>query len=305
MRPTKIEADIASLLQRYVYALVDPRDGVPFYIGKGTNSRVLQHGLDATHWSELGDDSADEEHAKLARINSIRSEHLEPEVWILRYGMTPNEYSAVEATVIDLLRTFPIASLNPPDRRRALTGGVDLTNKVRGSGAANGVIRLSDLVREFSAPKLTAEEPLLLVTLGQWTESSERLPGGGYRTGSGFKKEWVDPSVLAPELGVLGESVCCWWKLNELRVEKEGIRHMVACYRQVTRGLFKIEPDSLKVTESKTSAGRASKRKGFSVTAVTEGPLWEEVIGPNGHRIPPKKRGEQAQYRYWPYPISG
>ncbi|WP_299575259.1 GIY-YIG nuclease family protein [uncultured Williamsia sp.] len=305
MTEATIKADIAALLKRYVYALVDPLNGEPFYIGKGTEARVLQHGWDADKWASAVDESkagsADdsvkaEQNSKLARISEIRSAGHEPEIWILRYGLTPEQYSLIESTAIDLLLTFPVAPLVTDGRRSALVGGTPLTNKVRGADAAKGIVRLIDLVREFSAPDLTSDVPLLLVTLGPWDSSDEVLPGGGRRSGHGFKPEWTDPAVLEPELNVLGESVCCWWKMSEKHVEEAGIEHMVACYRGVTRGLFEIEPGSLGKAKVHNSF-----RKGYTVSPVKSGTLWDEVVGPNGHRIPKKKRGEQAQFRYWPF----
>ena len=294
----RLHTEIADHLMRYVYALVDPRDGIPFYIGKGTGARVLQHGLDAAQWAE--DDSPQERHEKFARIREIERAGHEVEVWILRRGMTSAEYSVVEATLIDMLRTFPITPLRDSAGRNPLVGGTELTNRVRGSDTEQGIARLRDIERDFRAPDLTTCHPLLLITLKPWTEVEEPLPGGGVRQGFGFKSEWTDRRQLDRDIALLGESVCCWWTFRPARVEQAGITHMVALYRGVTRGLFRIVPGTGKTVPSKSSTGKPTTRSGYTVEPVLTGPLWDETIGPYGYRVA-KKPGEQAQFRYWPY----
>lgn len=296
---SRVEAEVAEYLQRYVYALVDPRDGIPFYIGKGTGSRVLQHGFDAAHWAE-NDDPDDIASAKIARINEIQDLGHDIDVWILRSGMSSKEYGAVEATVIDLLRTFPIAPLESAVPRIPLQAGTALTNEVRGAGAERGITRLRDIIRDSSATPLRTTTPLLVITLGPWQDGVEDLPGGGTRAGHGFKPEWTDRTQLNNDIESLGQSVCCWWKINPAMVGQQGIGHIVALYHGVTRALFEIVPGSAKTVKAVTHKGKPAKRSGFVVAPVLDGPLWDEVVGPYGRRVA-KKPGEQAQFRYWPY----
>jgi hypothetical protein len=75
----------------YVYLYIDPRDGTPFYIGKGKGSRCFAH---------LGDNGETE---KADRIRSIRAEGYEPRIDILKYGLTEAEALLVESTAIDLI----------------------------------------------------------------------------------------------------------------------------------------------------------------------------------------------------------
>ena len=42
--PSDVLRQVADELGHYVYALVDPRDGIPFYIRKGTRDRFAAHG---------------------------------------------------------------------------------------------------------------------------------------------------------------------------------------------------------------------------------------------------------------------
>lgn len=96
---------VAAELGLYVYLLVDPRDGVPFYVGKGRGLRYAAHGLEANDVAAVGDV---EQSRKRTHISELRQRGMEHEIWILRYGLTAGEYTAVEAAAIDLLMTFPV-----------------------------------------------------------------------------------------------------------------------------------------------------------------------------------------------------
>ncbi len=98
-------------LGHYVYALVDPRDGTIFYVGKANaNNRAFDH----LH-------AASSEHAMSKRIFEIREDGMEPQIDILRYGLSTEDVCfEVEAAIIDAL------------------GLENLTNAVRGHGVDRG-----------------------------------------------------------------------------------------------------------------------------------------------------------------------
>jgi hypothetical protein len=113
------------------------------------------------------------------------------------------------------------------------------------------------------------------------------------RSGHGFKSEWLNAKGRSEFAAELGDSVRCWWKLNQSRIESEGIEHVVAVHRGVTRGLFQILPDTW---EKDPSTGR----RGFQVSPVLDGPLFDQVIGKYGFRTPARKRGSVTPLTYWP-----
>ena len=53
--PSDVLRQVADELGHYVYALVDPNNGIPFYIGKGTGDRFAAHGREAL-WTYDGGD---------------------------------------------------------------------------------------------------------------------------------------------------------------------------------------------------------------------------------------------------------
>ena len=96
----------------YVYLLVDPRDGKPFYVGKGTGERCFSHVSEAHKTSR--DSKGDYE--KLATIRAIEDGGHRVSIEILRHGLTEDEAFQIEAAAMDLL------------------GFSDLTNRVVGKG---------------------------------------------------------------------------------------------------------------------------------------------------------------------------
>ncbi|MFJ2509348.1 TY-Chap domain-containing protein [Arthrobacter citreus] len=286
----RIIEQVASLLGNYVYLLIDPRDKRPFYVGKGIRSRMQDHGLEAEELTASEDEPAGEHSRKIARITDIRDAGVEPEVWILRFGMSSNEYTASEAVAIDLLMSFQLAPVQPS---YPLETGYQLTNARREAEKGHGIRTLDSLIAEFAAPVLEpTDEPLLLITLKNWHDEPLQTPGGTIRSGYGFKASWFNPETLKMELDQLADSVRCWWKLNQDRVEKGNIQHVVAVHRGVTRALFEIVPGTWETNEH--------GRRGFQVKPVLEGTLYERVIGPYGHRTPQKQTGDQSTINYWP-----
>ena len=83
----------------YVYLLIDPRDDVIFYVGKGTGNRCFAHLAEArkTQADMIGD------YAKLARIREIESTGAIVRIELLRHGLSEREAFLVESAAIDLL----------------------------------------------------------------------------------------------------------------------------------------------------------------------------------------------------------
>jgi len=78
----------AELRDFYVYVYVDPRNYEEFYYGKGKGARRVAH---------LSDEKDSE---KVARINAIRKERLDPIVRTIAAGLTEQEALLIETTLI-------------------------------------------------------------------------------------------------------------------------------------------------------------------------------------------------------------
>jgi hypothetical protein len=104
----KEEFDTATIenLKAYVYALVDPRNGKIFYVGKGRGNRVFDHVRDAI--AKYKDDAVDKKKMsmKVRTIRQIIADGLEVKYYILKHGMANREALRVESALIDLL-TYP------------------------------------------------------------------------------------------------------------------------------------------------------------------------------------------------------
>ena len=93
---------VCELLGYYVYIYIDPRDGKPFYVGKGKGERALAHLRDTT------------ECRKVQRVKEIHAAGQTPQIDILVHRLSEQEALRIEAVVIDTI------------------GIQNLTNEVRG-----------------------------------------------------------------------------------------------------------------------------------------------------------------------------
>jgi len=130
--------DIADTLKSYVYVYVDPRNNEPFYIGKGKGERLFSH-LDEVS-----------ESSKVARIAEIRNCGMEPQIDILRYGLSDSEATLVEAAAIDLM------------------GLSRLTNCVAGHHDTSfGRITSQELITLLTAQPVTVRHKAVLITINR------------------------------------------------------------------------------------------------------------------------------------------
>lgn len=134
----KMTPEVAAVLKSYVYVYTDPRTGRPFYIGKGQGNRVFAH-LDDTSETE-----------KTAAISAIRNSGSEPQIDILRYGLTDTEATLVEASAIDLI------------------GLSHLTNRVAGHHDNSfGRVGSRDVIAMLSAKPVRVRHKAILITINK------------------------------------------------------------------------------------------------------------------------------------------
>jgi uncharacterized protein len=134
----KFAPEMTNILKSYVYIYVDPRNGESFYVGRGKGNRSFAHLNERTKMK------------KVARIFEIRKSGAEPRIELLRYGMTIEEASLVEAAAIDLL------------------GFSKLTNAVRGNHRGTfGRISSKDLITMLTARPARIEHEAILVLINR------------------------------------------------------------------------------------------------------------------------------------------
>jgi hypothetical protein len=134
----KVTPEVAAILKSYVYIYIDPRNGEPFYIGKGKDNRLFDH---------LDDQSESE---KVARITEIRKSGKEPQIDLLRYGLLDTEVALVEAAAIDLI------------------GKANLTNQI--AGYHNGSfsrITSKEVITMLTAKKVKVQHKAILITINK------------------------------------------------------------------------------------------------------------------------------------------
>ena len=134
----KFPPKVREKLKYYVYLYIDPRDGKPFYVGKGKGNRAFGH---------LSDTSETE---KVQFIQELHSLGLEPQIELLKYGLTEEEALLVEATAIDLI-----------DVKK-------LTNLSRGHGSRHGSrANVKDIVASLGARDVEVVDPAILININR------------------------------------------------------------------------------------------------------------------------------------------
>lgn len=134
--------EVARQLKTYVYRLIDPRNGVTFYVGKGKGNRVFAH-IRAEQGLE-GDDLDN----KLKRIRDIRLAGFEVAHVIHRHRMDDTTALEVEAAVMD---AYP-----------------GLTNISGGVGTSDyGAMHAKEILRRYAAEPAVFQHKAVLISLNR------------------------------------------------------------------------------------------------------------------------------------------
>ena len=173
-------------LKHYVYLYIDPRNNSVFYVGKGFKNRCYSH---------LSDSS---ETDKLARIDELEKIGLEPQIDILRHGLSSEQALEVESAAIDLL------------------GLHNITNRVLGHGSSKkGRAGVDELSALLDAQPVDIDHPSILININQTFYHGMSLQDIYDATRCAWKinPERYDPKyAFAVYQGVVREvfEISCW-----------------------------------------------------------------------------------------------
>ena len=119
---------VAAKLGCYVYLLVDPRTGRPFFVGRGRGDRCHRH-VQAASGGPLSDDESSK-YPLLGRIRDAEADGRPVRVEILRHGLSPDEADLIEASVADALSLGHATRLGS-QRRPAVEVGASLAKRAK------------------------------------------------------------------------------------------------------------------------------------------------------------------------------
>ena len=165
----KFPANIHKQISNYIYAIYDPREVLPFYVGRGVGDRVFSH-LKGSH-NKVVDQ----------RVSSLRSQGLKPLIKILMHGLNSKQAKAAETVAI------------------AMLGKDNLANKVLGSGSSLTNVSPEELIHHYNAREVLIKHKAVLIIRNPWNPSqSERyhydLTRASWKVGK--KKDFAEYAFL-------------------------------------------------------------------------------------------------------------
>ncbi len=142
---SKFPANIHKEILNYIYAIYDPREELPFYVGRGVGDRVFSH-LKDSHNKEVDQ-----------KILSLREQGLKPTIKILIHGLNSKQARAAETVAI------------------AMLGKDNLANKVLGGGSSLVNVSPEELIHHYNAKEVLIRHKVILIVRNPWNPNqSER-----------------------------------------------------------------------------------------------------------------------------------
>ena len=187
----------------YVYALFDPTEARPFYIGKGRGNRVFQHVEGA-----IKEDKKSNKYDKIREIKS-RDSNNRVSHCVVRHGMSDKVAFEVESALIDL----------------ANMTGANLTNEVTGHNAIeNGIMQVDDIIWKYNAQPLNnLAHRLVIINIS-----------GSYKK---IRDNVVQANLQNTGKDLIYESVKKAWRIGPNR---ENIEYVLAEYKGIIVEVYEI-----------------------------------------------------------------
>lgn len=202
-------------LNYYVYALINPIDNKPFYIGKGIGNRVFNH----LHCAIKDDNSS----LKLNTIREIIDKGFQVNHIIIRHGLTEKESFEVEASLIDFGNKF----------------GFEFSNLVLGHHSSNqGLMTTDEIIRIHNAKPLNELlDPVIIINInkkyvrGNSSEEIYQSTKQSWVIGEGKRK--ITKYALSEYEGIIIEvfEINEWYNIkttNNLRNNRWGFNGVIA-----------------------------------------------------------------------------
>ena len=170
---------VSAKLCHYVYRLIDPRNGVTFYVGRGQGNRVFNHAAGI----EIGGEDEDGEDLKLRTIRAIINAGFDVAHVIHRHGMSAESAKEVESALID---AYP-----------------GLTNIVSGYDAVRGAMHVREVIALYEAPLAEPHHKLILINVNRSGEDEDLIDAVRYAWKIDPGKARLADYVLAVRKGMI------------------------------------------------------------------------------------------------------
>ena len=167
-------------LGHYVYMLVDPDTGMPFYVGKGVNNRVYQH-VDNVR---QGKGKSEPKNEEISRILNGNKEVIH---YIIRHGLDNDTALIVETSIIDFYNKFSQTKLTNIVSGQDTEHGLMSDAEIKGKYSAGMIPRLPEGFVVININKLFHRgmtwREIYNATKDKWPIRKDKVEGGSIEDG--------------------------------------------------------------------------------------------------------------------------